>query len=202
MSALIKHHSKSKHADSLADYLPSGRLFEASRTDGTNFRKLLMGLSSELFVGEGYLKTISDEYDVRTTTLLIEEWEGALGIPDGCFQADGTIEERRRDVLVKLASLGVQTNEDFVELGSIFGTTISIHAGIDVASVFPAVFPFVFFTSATEARFTIVVDFTVEAANKFPLMLPFTFGSGEIAVLECLFNYLKPANCDIIFRQV
>ncbi len=202
MSALIKHHSKSKHADSLADYLPSGRLFEASRVDGTNFRKLLMGLSSELFVGEGYLKTVSDEYDIRTTTLLIEEWEGALGIPDDCFKASGTIEERRRDVLVKLASLGVQTNEGFIDLGTIFGTAITIHAGIDVASVFPLPFPLVFFDTVKEARFTIVVDFVTEAANKFPLIFPFTFGSEEMAVLECLFNRLKPANCDIILRQV
>lgn len=202
MTNLIQQHSQSKHADSVADYLPSGRLFEAARITNTNFRKLLLGLASELSIGEGYLKTISNEYDINTTTLLIEEWEGALGLPDDCFSASGTIEERRRDVLVKLASLGVQTDDDLVELGVIFGIPIVVSSGVDLGSVFPMVFPFMFFATAKDARFTIIVDFTVTAASSFPLTFPFTFGSSEIAILECLFNKLKPANCDIIFRQV
>lgn len=202
MANLITQHSKSKHADSLADYLPSGRLFNAARITDTNFRKLLLGLASELFTAEGYLKTVSNEYDINTTTLLIEEWEGALGIPDTCFAADGTIDDRRRDVLVKLASLGVQTPEDFEALGDIFGVSVTVNAGIDFSSVFPMTFPFVFFNSAKDARFTIIIDFTVEPASRFTLTFPFTFGSSGINVLECLFNKLKPANCDIIFRQV
>ena len=202
MANLITQHSISKHADSLADYLPSGRLFESARITDTNFRNLLFGLASELFNAEGYLKTISNEYDINTTTLLIEEWEGALGIPDTCFAADGSIEDRRRDILIKLASLGVQTSEDFEELGNIFDVSVTVNAGIDFSSVFPMIFPFIFFNSASDARFTIIVDFTVEPASRFTLTFPFTFGSAGINTLECLFNKLKPANCDIIFRQV
>ena len=97
MANLIFQHSISKHADSIADYLPGGKLFESARITDTNFRKLLIGLAKELFNAEGYLKIVSNEYDINTTTLLIEEWESALGIPDTCFAADGTIEERRRD---------------------------------------------------------------------------------------------------------
>ena len=202
MANLIRQNSKSRHADSLAAYLPGGRLFESARITDTNFRNLLLGLAGELFTAEGYLKTVSNEYDINTTTLLIEEWEGALGIPDTCFAADGTIEDRRRDILVKLASLGVQTEEDFEGLGAIFGVSVTITPGFDVSSTFPMTFPFIFFDSTKDSRFTIVVDFTVEKASRFPLTFPFTFGSDEISVLECLFNRLKPANCDIIFRQV
>lgn len=202
MARLITQHSRSEHADSLADYLPGGRLFESARAFDSNFRKLLLGLSGELFTAEGYLKTISNEYDINTTNLFIEEWESALGIPDDCFLGNGTLNERRRDVLVKLASLGVQTAEDFEGLGSIFGVTVTVHAGIDFSSIFPATFPFIFFDSAKDARFTIIVDFTVQEPSRFTLTFPFVFGSKEIAILECLFNKLKSANCDIIFRQV
>lgn len=202
MARLFTQHSKEKHADSLADYLPGGRLFEAARLTDTNFRKLLVGLANELFRAEGYLKTVSNEYDINTTSLLIEEWEAALGIPDTCFSGQGEIADRRRDVLLKLASLGVQTVEDFELLGAIFGVSVTVHPGIEFASVFPMVFPFIFFDSIKQARFTIIVDFTVEAASRFTLTFPFTFGSAGINILECLFNKLKPANCDIIFRQV
>lgn len=202
MANLIAQHSKNNHADSIADYLPGGRLFESARITDSNFRNLLLGLAGELFTAEGYLRTVSNEYNINTTTLLIEEWEGALGIPDTCFAADGTLEDRRRDVLIKLASLGVQTEEDFEELGVIFGVSVTITPGFDLGSTFPMTFPFIFFDSIKDSRFTIVVDFTVEAASRFPLTFPFTFGSNEISILECLFNKLKPSNCDIIFRQV
>jgi len=202
MAKLITNSSVESHADSLSDYLPSGRLFESARVGNSNFRKLLLGLAGELFNAEGYLKSIANEYDINTTTLFIGEWEGALGIPDSCFSTSGSIEERRRNILVKLASLGVQTSDDFEELGSIFGVDVKVSAGIDVSSVFPMTFPFIFFDSALDARFTIVVDFKVQTASRFPLTFQFTFGSDGIAILECLFNKLKPANCNIIFRQV
>ncbi len=199
---LITQHSKSEHADSLANYMPGGRLFESARVTDTNFRKLLIGLACELFTAEGYLKTIADEYDINTTSLFIEEWEGALGIPDDCFAGTGTLVERRRDVLVKLASLGVQTKAEFEALALIFGIVVVVHPGIDFSSVFPATFPFIFFDSPQDARFTIIVDFTIEEASKFTLTFPFIFGGNEIGILECLFTKLKPGNCDIIFRQV
>jgi hypothetical protein len=83
----------------------------------------------------------------------------------------------------------------------VFGVTITVNPGIEEIT-FPLTFPVVMFTTEQEARFTIVIRFTDEAPESFPLTFPFTFGSGEIAILECLFTKLKPANCDIIFQQV
>lgn len=202
MPRLIEKHNQAEQADSLAAYLPGGRLFDAGTIDGTKIRQLLLGMAKELGMSEGYLKTISNEYDIAKTTLFIDEWEAAVGIPDSCFKGNGTIEQRRQDVLIKLAALGVQTSEDLIELGSIIGVVIYIDAGYDVAGVFPATFPFIFFSTTTEARFTIVVNYSVTGVETFPLTFPFTFGTNEIAVLECLFNRLKPANCQVLFRQV
>lgn len=199
--ALFERRDIEQYTDSLADYLPGGCLFASAHVSNSNFRKLLIGMSGELFRANGLLKEYSEQIIPDQTVKFIEEWESALGIPDDCFSGTGTLTERRRDILTKLAALGVQTAQDFVDLGATFGITVTVNSGVDEIT-FPLIFPVVMFTTVKEARFTIVVRFTVEAANRFPLTFPFTFGSGEIAILECLFTKLKPANCDIIFQQV
>jgi len=196
------NHSIEDHADALADYMPNGRLFESKKIGHSNYRQLLRGIGSELFTAEGYLVSLNNEYLPDQTVLFIEEWEAALGIPDDCFFASESIDGRRKNILVKLASLGVQTANDFEALGDIFGVAVDVNAGFDFNSTFPATFPFIFFDSVTDSRFTIIVDFTVEEASRFPLTFPFAFGSNEIAEIECLFEKLKPANCNVIFRQV
>jgi uncharacterized protein YmfQ (DUF2313 family) len=190
-----------EYTNSLADYLPGGCLFASAHVTNSNFRKLLRGMAGELFRANGLLKEYSEQVIPDLTTKFINEWESALGIPDECFTGAGSLTDRRRDILTKLAALGVQTRQDFIDLAAIFGVTITINAGIDEIT-FPLTFPVVMFTTVKESRFTIVVRFAVQEANRFPLVFPITFGSGEIAILECLFTKLKPANCDIIFQQV
>lgn len=203
MTDLIKKHSKEEHADSIDAYLPSGRLFEGGRVTDTNLRKLLLGLSGELVMAEGFLKTIETEYDITTTTLFIDEWEAAVGIPDDCFLGTGDIEERRKHVLVKLASLGIQTEADFENLAAILGITVDIIDGITAGTTFPLTFPSVLLgLTDEEARFTIVVTYTTTAVEQFPYTFPLTFVEDTVSILRCLFNKLKPANCNVLFQQV
>lgn len=191
MSVSAKKHGLDAHADTLADFLPNGPLFEAKKISDSNFRKLLRGLAGELFTAEGYIKTFDEEYSPLTTVLFIEEWERALGIPDCCFKAIGDIDERRSHVLTKLASLGIQTVEDFIALGDIFGKIITVEALDEMAS--PPIT-----VKYPDARYTIVVS-GAGLISGFPEYdVPFTPGSSE-SVLECLFNRLKPGNCKIIF---
>jgi len=199
--SLFERRDLEQYTDSLADYLPGGILFASAHVSDSNFRKLLRGMAGELFRSNGLLIEYSEQILPDQTIKFIEEWESALGIPDDCFTATGSLTDRRRDILVKLASLGVQTVQDFVDLATTLGATVTVNSGIDEIT-FPLVFPIVMFKTVKEARFTIVVRFTVQAANRFPLVFPITFGDGTIALLECLFTKLKPANCDIIFKQV
>jgi len=169
-------------------------------TAGTNFRNFLVGLAGELVRAEGYLKSYQDEYDPRTTTLFIEEWEKALGIPDDCFPGNGSIENRRRDVLIKLASLGVQTEQDFVDLAALFGVNVVIVSGVEIGA-FPLTFPFLLL-GEVQSRFTMVVQFTVVGGTVFPMTFPLIFGDEAIEIMQCLFNKLKPANVQIIYQEV
>ncbi len=113
--------NQQEQAQSLRAYMPSGRLF-----NGDNFKNWMLGLAGELIRATELIETYSQEIIPDNTVLLIDEWESALGIPDDCFPGTGAVAERRLHVLVKLASLGVQTAQDFIDLAALFGITVTV----------------------------------------------------------------------------
>lgn len=191
---MTTNRSREEHTQALADYMPGGKLFEARNINDSNFRQLLRGLSGELFTAQGYLVTLENEYFPDLTTLFISEWEQALGIPDACFSGTGDIIERRRDVLVKLASLGVQTAADFVRLGEVYGLTLTVTPLSDES---PALPPGI---SEVEARYIFVVTGPNLTSAFPPYDIPYSLSSGE-TILQCLFDRQAPANCDVIYRN-
>lgn len=191
--------SVDEHMQALADYLPQGRLFEAKNIHNSEFRKLLRGLAGELFNAQGYLTALNDEYFPDGTTLFIEEWERALGIPDDCFLGVGDIVTRRRDIVVKLAALGVQTAADFVTLAALFGVAVTVTPLSDEA-ILPLPVPFTPVETLASARFTVVVTGENLITNVPPYDVPFDLLQGQ-TVMECLFQLQTQANCNIIFRN-
>lgn len=199
--ALFKRRDIEQYTNSLAAYLPGDELFVSKSIDGSTLRKLLRGFAGELFRCNGLIKEYSEEIIPDETVKFISEWESAVGIPDDCFPGTGDIETRRLHVLVKLASLGVQTAQDFIDLAALFGITVNIVPGIR-AVTFPLLFPVTFFETEKEARFTIIVQFLEQDVDRFPFTFPVIFGTEEIGILECLFNKLKPANVNVLFQQL
>jgi uncharacterized protein YmfQ (DUF2313 family) len=202
--SLFKQHTQDQHRKSLADFLPVGKLFAGKNVSETNLFKLLMGLAAECFRVENNLNLLADEYDIRTTTLLIEEWEKALGIPDDCFTNDVDLETRRQQVLAKF-TLSIDTAESFINLAAIFGYEIEIVTGRSLG-VYPLPYPWLYFDSSKTARFTIIVRL---ATSLKPGVYPFTetlypwpYTSDTTNIIECLLTHVKPANCDIIFQYV
>ena len=195
---LFKRRTLSAYADSLAAYMPGGSLFASKNIADSNFRKLLLGMAGELFRSNGYLKSYSEEMLPDETNLFLGEWESALGIPSGCFVGTGTNDERRRDILTKLAALGVQTVNDFESLALVFDKVVTVTSLSEES--FP---PFdVSFNPVglPGARFIIVVEGVDLVGDVPPYDVPFNLGVGE-SILECLLRRLKPANCEIIFRN-
>lgn len=184
------------HVDALAAYLPNGPLFEAKNIADSNFRQLLRGLAGELFTAQGYLRDLDDEYVPDRTTAFLAEWEAALGIPDGCFNATGDVLERRRDVLVKLVGLGVQTAADFEHVAEVFGEVVTVIPGAEYTN-YPAPEP-----APDQKRYYTVIEYTTPEGVGFPYTFPFPLGSGALSVLECVFTKLAPANCRVLFRAV
>ena len=187
--------------DSLAKYLPGGKLFTAKNIESKGLYKLLNGLAPELFNANDLLKQYSEEYLPDQTEKFLDEWERALGIPDECFDGVGDVASRRRDIIVKLSSLGVQTVDDFVTLATLFGVVVNVFPGLDVFNN-PLLVPGVTFYSKAAARYTVVIAFVLEPSPAFPYEFPILFGDDLIAILECLFNRLRQANGQVIFKQV
>jgi len=194
------NHNIEDHADALADYMPNGRLFEAKKINNSNYRQLLRGIANELFTSEGYLISLNDEYLPDQTILFLDEWESALGLPDDCFPVSTDNNDRRRNILVKLSALGVQTASDFENLGDIFGISVSVLTGEEVAS-FPISFPLIFFNNPSDSRFTIIIDFPLPTSGFFIYNFPIVFGESSQFILKCLFRKVAPANCQVNFRS-
>jgi uncharacterized protein YmfQ (DUF2313 family) len=133
---LLKDHTLDEHADILADYLPNGYVFASKKINGTNLRKFLRGCAYLFKNAEGTLNEISGQYDIQTTVDYIEEWEAHVGIPDDCFDTDVSIEERRKQVLFKMASFNVQTEQDFIDMAANFGVTITIDNSVPFQTKF------------------------------------------------------------------
>lgn len=216
---IFHSHTIDQHTSALAAHLPSGSLFGAASIDGSVMRLLLKGLSVAHMDLESMLVLFGRELDIENTTYFLDGWEKTVGIPDNCFQIVGkTIEERRTQVLIKLASLGVQTAADFVALGAMFGVVVTVEQGDDNTQGWTG-------ASGLEERNTIIIVYDSENGDAFfdgpPFPNPpgtqtvdglpfhaaasvsayagFRFGDAGISTMECLFEKLRPANNQIVY---
>lgn len=196
---MLKERTQTQQADILAQYLRDDSLHEAKNRDGSTLRKILIGLASEWLNFRSKINEVSNEYNPKTTTKLIEEWEEFVGIPDDCIPVASTIEQRRLNVLLKLAGINATTEAQFKNVASILGYNIEVSNGVST-STFPLTLPFLLISEAS-APFTIVITLPSSIQpNGFALTFPFTLTSQQPAILDCLFNKLKPANTQLFFR--
>lgn len=206
----MKVRTLDEQTNSLASYLPEGRVWASKNIANSVTRGLLAGLSGELLRSTALVEEFRNEILPDNTTLFLDEWERAVGIPDDCFTGQGTLEERRNDVLAKLAGLGVQTAEDLRRLAlRVYGVELTIrNPSRSTTNVFPYTFnptgeadplgdggEFVFNLSDREARFQIIIEYdNLPTAVVFPYTFPLPFLTREVAIIECLFTKLRPAN--------
>lgn len=209
---LFKKHNLELVTDFFASFLPNDRLWSGKNLDsvttknGTflvNLRRYLRANSKELQRLENSIVDFIDQLDPSETEQFLSEWESALLIPDTCIPLAQTDEERRNYILLKLTSLSVQTKSDFILLAQRLGFNIAIKNGID-ESTFPFTFPIIFFNSAKDARYTMIVELPKEYEPiGFPFTFPMTFGADDKAsILKCLFQKLVPVGVKVIFRYV
>lgn len=181
----------------LASWMPPGMAWVAFRITDTVAWSFLNGLAPE-FVR--LAQSISDSRVTIPNTGnngdFIDEWEVAMGIPDGCLPGTGDLVERWTHVLAKFASMNVQTSADFVALAAIFGFNVTVEGGIG-SVLYPGVL-----TTEKEARNTIVVTFDISEPNAFPFTFPITFEQNQTVIVECVFNKLRPANNQLKFLYV
>jgi len=191
-------HDLEENTQAMADFLPNGKLFIAKNLNDSLYRQFLRGLSHTTQDAEALLCLMDSELNIQTGSAYIDEWEKTVGIPDGCFSTNESIEVRRQQILIKLAALGVQTELDFINLALLFGVVITIEHGITYGA-FTYTFPMVFFPDLRAARFTMIVRYAVTEAYEFTYTYPIHFGNNVTNIIECLFRRLVPANVDLLF---
>ena len=185
----------------MSSYLPQGEVFNAKNISNSNFNKLMRALAREFGRSQDKLYELEQEYDMQSTSNLIEVWESALGIPDECFSNIGSIETRRIQCVAKFAKMNIAIEQDWIDLAYFLGYNITIEHGTKYM-VLPLTLPFILGTGKT-ARFTIIINFIdlPKPSCVLPLTLPFTLGDGG-NVLKCVFAHLKPANVQIIYKYL
>jgi uncharacterized protein YmfQ (DUF2313 family) len=197
--SFIKQRTATEQTDVLAGYLPNDDLHAQKNKEGSNIRKVLIGLAAQWGKFRDTINEVYAEYDPNNTTALIEEWEEFVGIPDACISNNGTLEQRRVNILLKLSGVNATTAKQFETIAAVLGYTVVVENGVDT-STFPLTLPFILLSEAT-APFTIVV--TLDASLKpsgFPLTLPFKLSLQAPDLLLCFFEKLKPANTKLVFR--
>lgn len=198
MTKLFKQTTTEQQTNALAHFIPDGKGWSAKFIEGKTFRQLIKGLSGEYNSIHRSMNDLSEDYDINSTTELLERWESALGIPDGCFNATGSVAERRLHVLIKFAKMNVQTNADFVELASLLGFTDVVITPLRDKAFPPYDVPFIP-QSAPESRFRVEVRGTGVAGNVPPYDVPFIPGGGEAVILQCIFEICRPANVEFVY---
>lgn len=196
---LFEKRTLEEQTNSLAYHMVNGELTDARFVDGSNLRKYLRGLAAELQRFYSILETSATELDLEQTQALIKEWESALGIPGSCFGTDGTLEERRLHMLMKLNELHGTTEEDFIRVAELLGYTVSV-IRCKPHAVFPMEFPLYVFSSGKAATFTMLLELPyTNEPELFPLTFPIAFAGPQNQLLECLFNRIKPTFTRVIF---
>jgi len=199
MSLDFNPRDKNTQADMLARHMPEGQVWENKFNTDSNLGKLILGLSCEYLRLSYLIENVVNEIDIKKTNNLINEWQESVGIPDSCIDGEGSLEEKRQDVILKINSYGgIQTAQDFVDLAELLGFTAVVSNGVK-HGIFPLAFPIRFFDSRKTAVHTILVDLE-EVREVFPITFPIPFTSNVTGLIQCLFKKLVPANCQVIFR--
>lgn len=162
--------------------------------------QLLDAFAQELARVDARAAVLVDEADPRTTSELLADWERAFALPGDCITTVQTAQARRDALLSKMAGLGGQSIQYFIDLAARLGYTITISeyspfkAGLSQAGdpLTNGDWAFAWRVSGTNA--TNVRTFKAgQGKAGEPL------GSSSNEALECVIRDAKPAHTFVSF---
>lgn len=189
-----------QNTQSLANYLPNGKLFNAKNIEGSNLRLLLQSIAGEFTRLQNKIYEVSTEYNINNTTNLIAEWESAVGIPDSVFTNTVSLVNRRAQVIMKLAKMNLVTEQDWISFAAYLGYNIQIiHPSSN--NIFDYDMDFYFNDNNSISRFVMIIKFVdmPEPESIFDQDFDFLFDDNDMILIP-IFEILKPANVRIIYE--
>lgn len=185
------------NAQAFADTLPKNKkLWATFNIQNTVNRSILQAISQEMIRYQNLLYQVVTEYIPNFEDSFIERWEKLLGIPDSCFNNTGSDDERRRNIIIKLAYMNLQTPQDYYNLAELLDLNIEIYYYQPLGS-FTYTFPFRL--EANNFRFIWYININDQKKEGFPFTFPLTFGTGNSSLFQCICQKQKPANTELIF---
>ncbi len=193
--------TKEEHTKTLVQYLPNDRVFTAKNYQESNLYKLFLGLSSSFKAVDDLFCSHWDNLSILTCDNLsyLELWEASVGIPDKIFPNTNSLsfEQRKKQVLVKLRSLGVLSLEDIRNLITLLNIDITIENAQTLIAP-PYVPPFIP-GSFPEVRFVYNVRMNQTISNDAPPYTPPFIPTGYSNEVRELLLAIKPSNTKINF---
>ena len=186
----------------LSLFLPNGEFWKAKKIPNNNLYKFINALSEEYKRVKDLLYDVVNNRYAANTELLLEQWEKDVQLPDDCISLASNISERQKNVLLKYTAKGIQTEQDFIELASKLGYTITITPLTEVAYP-PYEVPFIPNSSPSNRFVAIIEGLNLNPESELPPYdVPFTPFGGDVQALalQCVLNKLKPANVSFIYR--
>lgn len=158
------------------------------RQSETVLGALLEGVAEELARVDQRGRDLIGQTDPRVVTEMLDDWERAWGLPDGCVTASPTPAGRRLALHQRVASLGGQSADYFVGLSALLGYEVGIE------QFRPTRLPFSIPTPINGRPWA----FAWRVAVYGPIASdgPPVYASAD---LECVVNRLKPAHTVVSF---
>jgi uncharacterized protein YmfQ (DUF2313 family) len=114
------------YAVGLANLLPQGLAWP--RHAGSVVMRVVKGLAQ--FWGDVVDARAADllerESDPRKTIELLPDWERNWGLPDPCYTAPQSVDERQRALVMRMTMIGAQSRQFFIDVAARLGYTITI----------------------------------------------------------------------------
>lgn len=109
----------------LANLLPRGLAWP--RRNDSVLQKVVKGLANFWGYVDGRAADLLErESDPRQTIELLSDWERNWGLPDPCYTAPQSVDERQRALVQRMTLLGAQSRKFYIDVAAFLGYTISI----------------------------------------------------------------------------
>lgn len=176
---------------SLANLMPNGVAYRAKNIPDSKLRSLMKGLMGEGRRCSAQIYSLASKFTPNLTGSYIDIWEKFLGIPDDCFPINLTDEERRANILIKLAYLNLYGEQDYYDLANVLGIELT---NIDNSVVGHLDFEYV---EKVDNSFPQLFD-----TNNDPVYGAFLFGQKTLDIFKCLVEKYSPANVAVSFTGI
>ncbi|QDP66032.1 MAG: hypothetical protein GOVbin631_93 [Prokaryotic dsDNA virus sp.] len=197
---IFKAPNREGTANELASHMPDGIAWESKYKEDTNLRGLVYGMSTPINTTEQLIEELSEEFDINQTTLLIDEWEKSVGLPDECFGVVTDIETRRQLVLDRIKKSPLVTLSELQSFVNAFldGITVTLYPGKPYYSL-PYRLPQHLIGDVAK-RFILVAEVD-RGGESLPYKLPQQLVRGiDEDRIRCLLEKVIPANVYLIIE--